>query len=49
MGVYVPHQHLCMDMNVVETSYVAGTPYVAEVQMYAGPGGTGANTWCGTP
>lgn len=24
---------------MVETSYVAGTPYVAEVQMYAGPGG----------
>lgn len=38
--VYVPHQHLCMDMRVVETSYIAGTPFVgAEVAMYAGPGG----------
>jgi len=38
--IYVPHQHLCMDMKVVETSYIAGTPFVgAEVEMYAGPGG----------
>lgn len=38
--VYVPHQHLCMDIRVSETSYIAGTPFVgAEVQMYAGPGG----------
>jgi alcohol dehydrogenase (cytochrome c) len=38
--VYVPHQHLCMDMRVSETSYIAGTPFVgAEVAMYAGPGG----------
>ncbi|MFC6488996.1 methanol/ethanol family PQQ-dependent dehydrogenase [Nitratireductor sp. GCM10026969] len=38
--VYVPHQHLCMDMKVVETNYIAGTPFVgAEVEMYAGPGG----------
>lgn len=38
--LYVPHQHLCMDMRVVETSYIAGTPFVgAEVAMYAGPGG----------
>ena len=36
--VYVPHQHLCMDMKPVETSYIAGTPFVgAEVEMYAGP------------
>jgi alcohol dehydrogenase (cytochrome c) len=38
--IYVPHQHLCMDMKPVETSYIAGTPFVgAEVEMYAGPGG----------
>jgi lanthanide-dependent methanol dehydrogenase len=38
--LYVPHQHLCMDMRVVETSYISGTPFVgAEVSMYAGPGG----------
>jgi alcohol dehydrogenase (cytochrome c) len=38
--LYVPHQHLCMDMKPVETGYIAGTPYIgAEVQMFAGPGG----------
>src|SRR5690606_16337380 len=38
--IYVPHQHLCMDMRVVETSYIAGTPFVgAEVAMKAGPEG----------
>ncbi|MFW6094447.1 MAG: methanol/ethanol family PQQ-dependent dehydrogenase [Pseudomonadota bacterium] len=38
--IYVPHQNLCMDMRVMETSYVAGTPFVgAEVAMKAGPGG----------
>ncbi len=38
--IYVPHQHLCMDMRITETSYVAGTPFVgAEVAMHAGPGG----------
>jgi PQQ-dependent dehydrogenase (methanol/ethanol family) len=38
--LYVPHQHLCMDMRVVETNYIAGTPFVgAEVAMYAGPEG----------
>lgn len=38
--LYVPHQHLCMDMKIAETGYIAGTPYLgAEVEMYAGPGG----------
>lgn len=38
--IYVPHQHLCMDMAIAETSYIAGTPFVgAEVKMYAGPRG----------
>ena len=38
--LYVPHQHLCMDMKVSEVSYIAGTPFVgAQVEMYAGPGG----------
>ena len=38
--LYVPHQHLCMDLKAVETSYVSGTPFLgAEVVMYAGPGG----------
>jgi PQQ-dependent dehydrogenase (methanol/ethanol family) len=37
---YTPTTHLCMDYKGVETSYIAGTPYVgAEVMMYAGPGG----------
>jgi glucose dehydrogenase len=47
--VYVPHQHLCMDMKPVETSYIAGTPFVgAEVEMYAGPAVIAASTWPGT-
>jgi len=38
--LYVPHQHLCMDMKPMETGYISGTPFVgAEVSMYAGPGG----------
>ncbi len=37
--MYVPHQHLCMDFQVGEVGYIAGTPYVgATVDMYAGPG-----------
>jgi PQQ-dependent dehydrogenase (methanol/ethanol family) len=37
---YTPTTHLCMDYKGVETSYIAGTPYVgAEVMMYPGPGG----------
>jgi PQQ-dependent dehydrogenase (methanol/ethanol family) len=38
--LYVPHQNLCMDMESVEVSYIAGTPYVgANVVYHAGPGG----------
>src|SRR6266576_1215602 len=38
--LYVPHQNLCQDTLVSETSYIAGTPYVgAEIKMKAGPGG----------
>jgi len=37
---YIPHQNLCQDTLVYETSYIAGTPYVgAEAKMRAGPGG----------
>ncbi len=37
--LYVPHQHLCMDFQVGEVGYIAGTPYMgATVDMYAGPG-----------
>jgi alcohol dehydrogenase (cytochrome c) len=37
---YTPSTNLCMDYKGVETSYIAGTPYVgAEVMMYPGPGG----------
>ena len=37
--IYVPHQHLCMDFQVGEVGYIAGTPYMgATVDMYAGPG-----------
>jgi PQQ-dependent dehydrogenase (methanol/ethanol family) len=38
--LYVPHQNLCQDQEVVQTSYIAGTPYVGSiVKMHAGPGG----------
>ena len=36
--LYVPHQHLSMDWESVEASYIAGTPYVgANVKMYPDP------------
>jgi lanthanide-dependent methanol dehydrogenase len=38
--LYMPHQNLCMDVESVETSYIAGTPFVGmNVRMLAGPGG----------
>jgi len=38
--LYIPHNNLCMDMEVVAANYIAGTPYVgASVKMYPGPGG----------
>jgi PQQ-dependent dehydrogenase (methanol/ethanol family) len=38
--LYVPHQNLCQDTLVSETSYIAGTPYVgADLKMKPGPGG----------
>jgi PQQ-dependent dehydrogenase (methanol/ethanol family) len=38
--VYIPHQNLCQDEEVVPANYIEGTPYVgAHVVMYAGPGG----------
>jgi PQQ-dependent dehydrogenase (methanol/ethanol family) len=38
--LYIPHQNLCMDVESVETSYIAGTPYIGmNVRMYGGPGG----------
>jgi alcohol dehydrogenase (cytochrome c) len=38
--LYIPHNNLCMDWEAVQTSYIAGTPYVgAEVRMTPGPGG----------
>jgi PQQ-dependent dehydrogenase (methanol/ethanol family) len=38
--LYLPHQNLCMDVESVETSYIAGTPFVGmNVRMLAGPGG----------
>jgi PQQ-dependent dehydrogenase (methanol/ethanol family) len=36
--LYIPHQNLCQDEVVSETSYIAGTPYVgADVKMKAAP------------
>ena len=38
--LYLPHQNLCMDVEAVETGYIAGTPFVGmNVRMYSGPGG----------
>jgi PQQ-dependent dehydrogenase (methanol/ethanol family) len=38
--LYIPHQNLCQDVEVMQTSYIAGTPYVgADVKMRPGPGG----------
>jgi PQQ-dependent dehydrogenase (methanol/ethanol family) len=38
--LYMPHNNLCMDYEGMETSYIAGTPYVgAEVVFKPGPGG----------
>ena len=38
--LYIPHQNICMDFEGVETSYIAGTPFVgANVKFYPGPGG----------
>ncbi len=37
--LYVPHQHLCMNMVTSEVGYIAGTPYLgATADMYAAPG-----------
>ncbi|HET7675194.1 MAG TPA: PQQ-dependent dehydrogenase, methanol/ethanol family, partial [Gammaproteobacteria bacterium] len=38
--LYIPHNHVCEDEQIVNASYIAGTPYVgAKVAMKAGPGG----------
>jgi lanthanide-dependent methanol dehydrogenase len=38
--LYIPHQNMCQDEEVVPANYIAGTPYVgANVKMHAGEGG----------
>jgi PQQ-dependent dehydrogenase (methanol/ethanol family) len=38
--LYIPHQNLCQDEEVVNANYIAGTPYVgANLKMFAGEGG----------
>jgi PQQ-dependent dehydrogenase (methanol/ethanol family) len=38
--LYIPHQNLCHDEEVLDVGYIQGTPYVgANVKMNAGPGG----------
>jgi PQQ-dependent dehydrogenase (methanol/ethanol family) len=38
--LYIPQNNLCMDVEGVEASYIAGTPFLGmNVRMYAGPGG----------
>ena len=40
--LYVPHNHLCMDVTTSRVGYIAGTPYVGmKVAMEKGPGGYG--------
>lgn len=40
--LYVPHNHLCMDVTATQVSYIAGTPFVGmEVSMKKGPGDYG--------
>jgi PQQ-dependent dehydrogenase (methanol/ethanol family) len=38
--LYVPHNNLCMDWELRDANYIAGTPYIgAETHFYPGPGG----------
>jgi alcohol dehydrogenase (cytochrome c) len=38
--LYIPHQNLCHDEEVLDVGYIQGTPYVgANVKMNPGPGG----------
>lgn len=38
--LYVPHNNLCMDWELTEVGYIAGTPYIGtEERYFAGPGG----------
>ena len=40
--LYVPHNHLCMDVTASEVGYIAGTPYVGmELTIKKGPGDYG--------
>jgi len=37
---YIPHNNLCEDIEGVDASYIAGTPYIGvNVRYHAGPGG----------
>src|SRR5204862_2798182 len=37
--LYIPHQNLCNDEEVLDVGYIQGTPYVgANVKMNPGPG-----------
>jgi lanthanide-dependent methanol dehydrogenase len=38
--LYIPHQNMCQDEEVVPANYIPGTPYVgANIKMHPGPGG----------
>jgi PQQ-dependent dehydrogenase (methanol/ethanol family) len=40
--LYIPQNNLCMDVEDLQTNYIAGTPYVgANVRMYPAAGGYG--------
>jgi len=47
--LYIPHNNLCMDLEIEPANYIAGTPYLgAEARFTAGPGDTGAHLRPGT-
>jgi PQQ-dependent dehydrogenase (methanol/ethanol family) len=38
--LYIPHQNLCQDQETIQTSYIAGTPYIGAItKMKPGSGG----------
>jgi PQQ-dependent dehydrogenase (methanol/ethanol family) len=47
--LYIPHNNLCMDLEIEPANYIAGTPYLgAQARFTAGPGDTGAHLPPGT-
>jgi PQQ-dependent dehydrogenase (methanol/ethanol family) len=48
--LYVPHNNLCMDWELTDVSYIAGTPYIGvETKFYPGPGGNAGGFFAWDP